>query len=64
MTGLLCTGNEAHSRWKVLKSEYKEGVQEVEALISTFRDMMDKLHHKRDRLTNLVTALENKVYVH
>ncbi|XP_024288764.1 uncharacterized protein LOC112258557 isoform X1 [Oncorhynchus tshawytscha] len=53
-------GNEAHSCWKVLKSEYKEGIQEVEALISTLRDMMDKLHHKRDRLTNLVTALENK----
>lgn len=64
MTGLLCSGNEAHRRWKVLKSEYKEGVQEVEALISTLQDRMDKLHHKRDRLTNLVIALEKKVYTH
>ncbi|XP_055753022.1 uncharacterized protein LOC129832920 [Salvelinus fontinalis] len=53
-------GNDAHRRWKVLKSEYKEGVQEVETLISTLQDRMDKLHHKRDRLTNLVIALEKK----
>ncbi|XP_041736733.2 uncharacterized protein si:dkey-225f5.4 [Coregonus clupeaformis] len=53
-------GNEAHRRWKALKSEYKEGVQEVETLISTLQDRMDKLHHKRNRLTHLVTALEKK----
>ncbi|CAB1341599.1 unnamed protein product [Coregonus sp. 'balchen'] len=53
-------GNKAHRRWKALKSEYKEGVQEVETLISTLQDRMDKLHHKRNRLTHLVTALEKK----
>ncbi|KAJ7992228.1 hypothetical protein DPEC_G00276340 [Dallia pectoralis] len=52
--------NEAHVCWKELKNEYKEGVQQVETLISDLQDRVDQLGHKRDRLKHLIAVLENK----
>ncbi|XP_010872965.1 uncharacterized protein si:dkey-225f5.4 isoform X2 [Esox lucius] len=52
--------NDAHVRWKALKTEYKDGVQEVETLITNLLDRLDKLHQKKDQLTSLLLVLENK----
>ncbi|KAL0992438.1 hypothetical protein UPYG_G00093320 [Umbra pygmaea] len=51
---------EAYASWKNLKTEYREGVQQVEELVSILQDKMERLNQKRDQLTQLVTVLEKK----
>ncbi|KAL4657853.1 ZW10 interactor [Arapaima gigas] len=50
----------AHAKWKALKSEYREGVQRVQDSIVILQDKMEQANKKKEMIGQLMTNLERK----
>nr|XP_015217739.1 PREDICTED: ZW10 interactor-like [Lepisosteus oculatus] len=54
------TGTEDRDQWKALKSQYKDEIQEVESLITVFKEKVDEVLARKEALCQLLHTLEQK----